>query len=176
MGAIPVSQQKPTGLDAFTAVYEAALPRVYGYLLHRCSNPAEAEDLTQETFLAVVNEMKKGGAVADPIAWAVGIARHKWLDQVRKKVRDERRLALLVEAGGHEGEPAGWDAAISREGTVQALQAMPSGQRAVLVLRYFDGYSVPETARLIGRSVHATESLLVRARVSFRRGVSRGGQ
>jgi len=36
-------------------------------------------------------------------------------------------------------------------------------------LRYVDGLSVPEVAELLARTVHATEALLVRARVAFRR-------
>jgi RNA polymerase sigma-70 factor (ECF subfamily) len=37
------------------------------------------------------------------------------------------------------------------------------------VLRYLDGLSVPEVAEALGRTVHATEALLVRARAAFRR-------
>jgi RNA polymerase sigma-70 factor (ECF subfamily) len=42
-------------------------------------------------------------------------------------------------------------------------------QRAALVLRHLDGYSVPEVAAALGRSVEATESLLARGRRHFRR-------
>jgi len=38
----------------------------------------------------------------------------------------------------------------------------------VLTLRYLDGLSVPEVSELLGRTVHATEALLVRARHAFR--------
>ena len=56
-------ETEPLDLDAgdFRRFYEDALPRVYGYLLHRCGGSASvAEDLTQETFLAAVAELKKG--------------------------------------------------------------------------------------------------------------------
>ena len=47
--------------DAFRAFYEEALPRVYGYHLHRVGGCVPvAEDLTQETFLATVSELRKG--------------------------------------------------------------------------------------------------------------------
>ena len=42
-------------------------------------------------------------------------------------------------------------------------------QRAALTLRHLDGLSVPEVARHLDRSVHATETLLVRARAALRR-------
>src|SRR5262245_27259618 len=84
-----------TPLGAFTAFYEEALPRVYGYFLHRCGGSVQvSEDLTQETFLAAVAELKKGKRVRTPIAWIYGIARHKLLDHYRRQERSERGLEL----------------------------------------------------------------------------------
>jgi RNA polymerase sigma-70 factor (ECF subfamily) len=48
-------------------------------------------------------------------------------------------------------------------------QAQTGTHRAALTLRYVDGLSVAEVARALGRTVHATEALLVRARAAFRR-------
>ncbi len=50
-----------------------------------------------------------------------------------------------------------------------ALVRLSVTQRSALTLRYLDGLSVPEVAEHIGRSVHATETLLVRARAALRR-------
>src|SRR5260221_6395080 len=85
------------GLDgaSFYAFYDDALPRVYGYLLHRSGgSPTLAEDLTQETFLAAVRELKKGRRPEMPIPWIFGIARHKLLDHYRRRERTERLLSL----------------------------------------------------------------------------------
>ena len=49
-----------------------------------------------------------------------------------------------------------------------ALGQLPADYRVALVLRYVDELSVPDVARELGRSVHATESLLVRARAALR--------
>ena len=47
--------------EKFRAFYEHALPRIYGYFLHRCGGSVPvAEDLTQETFLAAIGELRKG--------------------------------------------------------------------------------------------------------------------
>ena len=48
------------------------------------------------------------------------------------------------------------------------LAKLPEQHRTVLALRYMDDCTVPECAELIGRTVHATEALLVRARRAFR--------
>jgi RNA polymerase sigma-70 factor (ECF subfamily) len=50
-----------------------------------------------------------------------------------------------------------------------ALLQLSGPQRTALTLRYLDGLSVPEVAQHLDRSVHATETLLVRARAALRR-------
>lgn len=163
----PVRPQ-PLGADpeSFRVFYGEALPCVYGYLLHRCGGSSEvAEDLTQETFLAAVAELRKGRRVESPVAWVVGIARHKLIDHYRRQERVERLFGAEeepVDLGAARGEAA-------RERTIAALAEVPSAQRAALVLRHLDGFTVPEVARALGRSVEAVESLLARGRVSFRR-------
>ena len=47
-------------------------------------------------------------------------------------------------------------------------RALGAHHRAALTLRYVDDLSVPAVAELLGRTVHATEALLVRARSAFR--------
>ena len=56
------------------------------------------------------------------------------------------------------------------------LAKLPEQHRTVLALRYMDDCSVPECAELIGRTVHATEALLVRARRAFRSSVPGAGR
>lgn len=151
---------------AFRAFYEQALPVVYSYLFHRCGGPAVAEDLTQDTFMAAVAEIGKGRLVESPLPWVLGIAKHKLLDHYRRKEREERKLSLAAEAGPVRED---WATEISRERALAALDGIPISHRAVLVLRYLDGMSVPEVAHAIGKSVRATESLLARGRESFKR-------
>src|SRR5262249_6128838 len=157
------------------AFYDLALPRLYGYFFHRCGGSAEvAEELTQETFLAVVAELRKGKRVREPIAWSYGIARHKLLDHYRREERAERHFTLASASEAAGAELAVADAPEVRERVITALASVAASQRAALVLRYLDGYSVPETARLLGKSVDAVESLLARGRRSFKRAYLEG--
>jgi RNA polymerase sigma-70 factor (ECF subfamily) len=155
---------------ALRAFYDDALPRVYGYFLHRCGGSVQvAEDLTQETFVAAVSELKKGRRVATPIAWIYGIARHKLLDHYRREQRAERELELAPESQEAGEEMVVADQAEARERAAAALGAVAASQRAALVLCYLDGYSIAEAARLLGKSAEAVESLLARGRQSFKR-------
>jgi RNA polymerase sigma-70 factor, ECF subfamily len=101
------------------------------------------------------------------VAWLIGIARHKLVDHWRRAEREQRGLA----AAGQE-QPAGedpWSELLDAQAAHVALRQLPLPQRSALTLRYLDGLSVPEVARHLDRSVHATETLLVRARSALRR-------
>jgi RNA polymerase sigma-70 factor (ECF subfamily) len=147
---------------AFARFYDDALPRIYGYFLHRCAGGSPvAEDLTQETFIAALAELRKGRRVEAPLPWLYGIARHKLLDHYRREARRGTVDALEEPAFDSLGE--------DRERVLGALRAVPPLQRAALVLRHMEGLSVPELAQVLGRSVEAAESLLSRGRVGFKR-------
>jgi RNA polymerase sigma-70 factor (ECF subfamily) len=159
------------GLDArsFGTFYDDAVPRVYGYFLHRCGGSVTvAEDLTQETFVAAVAELAKDRRVTAPTAWIGGIARHKLLDHYRRQERVERSEAAAGEEQ-REAELVVEDTQQARECAAAALAAVAPSQRAALVLCYVDGYSVAEVARLLDKTVEAVESLLARGRQSFKR-------
>jgi RNA polymerase sigma-70 factor, ECF subfamily len=147
------------------SLYDHALPEVYGYLRARCGQRALAEDLTADTFLAAVDAERAGrGPVT--VAWLIGTARHKLVDHWRRREREERSLRLL-EGGERREDP--WDARIDRLRAEQVLEQLSTAHRAALTLRYLDDLPVPTVAALLGRSLHATEALLVRARTAFRK-------
>src|SRR2546423_2176291 len=74
------------------ALYDHALPQVYGYLLTRCGQRAVAEDLTAETFLAAVDAARAGRGAPVSTAWLVGVARHKLSAHWRRPAREQRGL------------------------------------------------------------------------------------
>jgi RNA polymerase sigma-70 factor, ECF subfamily len=164
---MPSEQPITVGLDpaSFRVFYDEALPRVYGYVLRRCGGDrAVAEDLTQETFLAAVRELRRDRSVEAPIPWVLGIARHKLVDHYRRSERWQPAPEPAEVDTGGSVEPD-----VSDGRAVEALAQVPAAQRAALVLRHLDGLSVPEVASVLERSVEAVESLLARGRVSFRR-------
>src|SRR5262249_38497216 len=62
-----------------------------------------------------------------------------------------------------------WETTVDRIRAREVLGQLGAHHRAALTLRYLDGLPVPEVARHLDRTVHATEALLVRARAAFRR-------
>jgi RNA polymerase sigma-70 factor (ECF subfamily) len=151
---------------ALLALYDRAVPQVYGYLVSRCGSAPVAEDLTGETFLAAVSAVRRGTVPEMSIAWLVGVARHKLVDHWRRAARDDRNLQLAAQETRETDDP--WEAQLDAARAREVLDRLGPHHRAALTLRYLDGLSVPEVAEHLGRTVHATEALLVRARAAFR--------
>jgi RNA polymerase sigma-70 factor, ECF subfamily len=152
---------------ALLALYDDALPQVYGYLVRRCEGPAVAEDLTAETFLAAVSAVQRGTVPRMSTAWLIGVARHKLVDHWRRRAREERNLQAVADDAVDHDDP--WDAHLDASLAHEVLGRLGAHHRSALTLRYLDGLPVPEVAEHLGRTVHATEALLVRARLAFRR-------
>jgi RNA polymerase sigma-70 factor (ECF subfamily) len=157
--------------DAFEAWYRRTLPRVYAYLLSRCGNDVGlAEDLSQQTFIAAIAQRGRYDGRSDVVTWLCGIARHKLADHFRTIEREERRrMHLVVRQIQLEDEAVAQPGLDDRAALADALRSLPAAHRAVLAFVVLDGLSVAEAGRLLGRSAAATQSLLHRARESFRR-------
>jgi RNA polymerase sigma-70 factor (ECF subfamily) len=149
--------------EAFRDFYRTHLPSVYGYLLRLCAgNTSQAEDLTQDVFLALVEELRDGRTERADVRWLITVARSRFLDHARRERTLWSKLALLRRSDETDLEPSSSDVL----GSLRSLQPL---HRAVLVLRYVDGLPVPEVATAIDRGLVATNSLLARARAELRR-------
>jgi RNA polymerase sigma-70 factor (ECF subfamily) len=147
------------------ALYDRALPQVYGYVRARVGSTSTAEDLTSETFLAAVAAINRGSVPDLSTAWLITVARNKLVDHWRRTAREERSLALVEQDDVADDDI---DAHFERARARDVLNELGAQHRAALTLRYLDGLSVPEVAGHLDRTVHATEALLVRARRAFR--------
>lgn len=147
-------------------IYDSALSQIYGYLVSRCRDRLLAQDLTAETFLAAVTAARLQPTPPITTGWLIGVARHKLADHWRRAERERRGLRLVHAAGSEIEDP--WDVEIDTVVAHQVLDALGAHHRAALTLRYLDGLPVVQVAEHLGRTVHATEALLVRARAAFR--------
>ena len=152
--------------EALMSLYDGALPEVYGYLQRRCRNRATAEDLTTEVFLGAVESIQRRVVADVTVAWLIGIARHKLADHWRRAERDDRKLRAVISEPARDDDP--WDSRIDVLTARDVLGELGGHHRAALTLRYVDDLPVSEVAELLGRTVGATEALLVRARRAFR--------
>src|SRR5262245_15406408 len=120
--------------EQFRVFYADALPRVYGYFYNRLgADVAAAEDLTQETFLAAVAELRRGRAVVAALPWIFGIARHKLLDYLRRQRRTGWTLLSWEDEAENEELLVPENDEAARERAIIALAAIPSPQREALL-------------------------------------------
>jgi len=150
------------------AFYERSVADVFAYAMRLTAGDRHAaEELVQETYLALVREVRLGRVVGIGVGWAITTCRHRFLDDLRgrrRRIERERRVAAFPTAAGSDGVGD----------TLEALGLLASDQRAAMVMRYVDEMSVAEIAGAMERSIHAVESLLARGRETLRGHIERG--
>lgn len=162
----------PAAGDAAAAVafFRAHVRDVHRYVSRLTGGDRErTEDLVQEVFVRLARAQAAGRPVASHPGWLLTTARHVFLHDDRHARREHRRLTLV--GGWRPSGAAGADAQLVADAVPvrDAVARLADHERAALVFRYVDDLPVAEVAALLGRSVEATESLLVRARRRLRR-------
>lgn len=122
----------------------------------------DAEDVVMETFAAAFRDFERLQRADNQAHWLLAIARKKVADSYRKQYR---RAELLMQETNvaPDGMPSA--RGLAARG---ALAGLPEGQREVLTLKYVNGLSTEEVAKVTRRSPAATNSLLQRGRESLR--------
>ncbi len=149
--------------QAFTALYQQLADRVTRYIAVRVATTQIAEDLAAQTFLKVLEAMRKGKGGRNMHAWVFGIARH----MVANHYRGLRRIVPLEAAydvaadGPTLGEIA--DEGLKLERVAAALQAITPDRAEALALRIYGGLSTVEVAEILGKSPQAVKMLVYRA-------------
>lgn len=162
--------------------------RVYGLAHRMLGEPHDAEDVTQQTFLSLVEHLKDFRGESAVAAWVLRIAANHALKLLRKR-RGLPTVPLADSGGddeGYAGVPhpeviAPWrddpaDLAERREVRELidgALAALDDKYRTVFVLRDVEGFSVKETADLLGLSEANVKVRLLRARLALREKLTR---
>jgi RNA polymerase sigma-70 factor (ECF subfamily) len=154
----------PFDVGAFDDFYDRALPVVYGYLLRLCGGDREeAWDLTQDSWMIVVDRLAQGQTETATIGFLLSVARSRYLDAWRRRRSLQRKLRL-VWAGARDSESA----ELSAGKVLDHLSVCSAEHRVALMLAYVDDIPIAEIAQMLGSSVSSTYSLLARARNELR--------
>ena len=150
---------------AFERLYRRYVKDVYRYTLALLQNPADAEDVTQTTFLNAWGAYRRGVEPTKPHNWLIKIAHNA--ARTRYAVSARRPHEVAFDENVHE-LPVPPEEASELQGVLQALQKLPFNQRSALVMRELEGRSYSEIAEALEVSVSAVETLIFRARRSLR--------
>ncbi len=152
--------------EAFAALYDRYVDRVYRYIYFRTLSAAVAEDLTSETFLRALRRFSSFHWEGRDIgAWFLTIARNLTLDHFKSSsFRLERSTADFTEADRpDEGIEDLVMSKLTAATVLAAVSELKSEQRECVTLRFLQGLNVAETARVMGRSEGAVKQLQFRA-------------
>jgi RNA polymerase sigma-70 factor (ECF subfamily) len=151
--------------EAFGMLYDHYNTSVYRFVYYRVGSVALAEDLTSETFFRALRSMgsfKWQGK--DFGAWLMTIARNLTADHYKA---GRTRLEFATEdMGAHDSATDGPEnavlASLTNEALLEALGQLPNEQQECLVMRFLQGLSIAETAKVLGRSDGAVKQLQLR--------------
>ena len=151
--------RRPTD-RAFEQLYEQHAREVYQYALALTANVADAEDVTQTTFLNAYRAFQKGERPHKPHNWLITIAHNVCRMRWRQAGSRPHEVALdeAPEPAARDDEQPNVDEVLT------ALATLSFNQRAAIVMRELEGRSYQEISGVLGVSVSSVEALLFRAR------------
>jgi RNA polymerase sigma-70 factor (ECF subfamily) len=150
--------------EAVAALYEAYAQPIYRYIANRVSSPRDAEDLTAEVFVKMVEGLPAYRLTGAPFeAWLYRIAAARIIDYRR---RSNRRPQVALADTLADQSPLPEEEAQQRQEVERlrgALRQLNDEQQTVLLLRFVERKSHDEVAAILGKSTTAVKSIQHRA-------------
>lgn len=150
--------------EAFTELFQRYREPIYGFFRRRLNHAARAEELAQETFVAVLRGVARYEPRAAFRSYLYGIALNLLAAERRKAGREFHRAGDPVEASdppaANDPDAALW--------VRRAVEQLDAGEREVLLLREYEQLSYEEIAGVLRIPVNTVRSRLFRARMALR--------
>jgi RNA polymerase sigma-70 factor (ECF subfamily) len=161
--------------DAFEILVNRHQASILNLIYRFIGDRTDAKDLAQEVFLRVWQAAKSYEPKAKFTTWIYRITANLCINELkssrRKKwfqfLRSDADNEIQGEKDFSDGSPSSEDLLLAKERSRQitkALQSLPENQRMAMILKRYDDLSCEEIGRIMGCSVSAVESLLVRAK------------
>jgi RNA polymerase sigma-70 factor (ECF subfamily) len=156
--------------SALRHAYDRYGPAVYHLATRSLANAADAEDVAQATFVAAwlgrhTYEPDRGSL----LGWLLGIARRKVIDHIRSVAREEKVTASVRQMTDPVPVDSAPDRVVERLVVADEMAQLPSEQRRVLELAFYDDLTHPQIAAVTGLPLGTVKSHLRRAMQRLRR-------
>ena len=149
--------------EAFAGLYEAYYDKIYRYVMFKTGDTLEAEDLTEEVFLRMLESIGSFKWQGYPFtSWLFRIAHNLVIDYYRKAGRQKKTsLDDAMRVVGSDGVDVDrkLDIELSIKEVKDAMGGLTQLQQEVLSLRFAGGLSVAETAEAMGKKENAVKAL-----------------
>jgi RNA polymerase sigma-70 factor (ECF subfamily) len=156
--------------DAFGALYDRHVVRVYRHIYYMVGNAAEAEDLAAQAFLQAWEAIHRYQIRGAPfVSWLLRIAHNLGVSHLRSK-RDSSELPeTLVDHSRHGNPEEVLRRQVEADRVRQAIMRLRDEQRQVIMLRFIEDLEYREVAEIVGKSVAAVRVIQHRALNALRK-------
>ena len=177
-----VREAQQGSLESFHRLYRSYSRAIYNFIWRLVGESADAEDLTQETFLKAHSELKKLRDPAQFKYWLYRIARNEVYQKLRKSQRvtvvsiDDEEVSYydFLEDGSSGLDPESQVLALELNRVIhQAVDAMSPKYRDVFVLAVFQKESYEDISKVVGRSLLSVKTDIYRARLAVKEKLSK---
>lgn len=154
---MPIDAETPWSTDAALTKYADMVRRIcFLHLSHR----EDVEDVFQETFISHLQRQAPFDNEEHEKAWLIQVAIHRCSDLTRgfwhrRIVELDENIAAAVPEESHD--------------LLKTVLRLPANERNAIFLFYYEGYTVTEIARALGKNVNTVYSYLHRARSRMRK-------
>jgi len=161
--------------EALEELYLLHFDRIYSYLHMSVGNRHDAEDLTTQTFLKMLEAIGRFRWQSAPFsAWLFRIAHNLAMDHFRasRRWQPEEEVPEPPDAEEASAEDEAMHS-IGRQSMLELIENLSADQQQVLTLKFVFNFSNGEAASILGKSEGAVKSLQHRALVSLQKQITR---
>jgi RNA polymerase sigma-70 factor (ECF subfamily) len=156
--------------SAFAEIYERYYQGIYNFVYYRVTDEALAEDLTAEVFLKAMEAIESFTFRGVPLsAWLYRIANNLVVDHFRRQPRHGNVSLEETTVSAGENPTDALEQGLTQQTIRRALSELTEEQQQVVLLKFVDGLSNNEVARVLGKTEGAIKSLQHRALSSLAR-------
>ena len=167
----------------FNELYNRYFRRIYGFVHGRLRNHADAEEVTQETFVTIFKSIGNYRGQSSLLSWMFGIAKNLSNNTIRRSQNQRERFESVDKEHFSPKPSLGQaapdeDLALHRyaEAIRTRMSKLPEWQRRIFEMRHFENMSIPEIAESSSRSNDAVRSSLYRIKKLIFDAVESGGE
>ena len=176
-----VTRAQQGDAQAFGELVERYRPRIFALCLHLCGNEDDADDVTQEVFLSAYRNLTRFEGRSQFFTWVYRMAVNRALNLRRFKKRrshadvSDPRIERAIEVDGRNDPGRNAELRHTYRQLLAALDRLPAGMRATVVLVALQGLSHGEVAQIQGCSVGTIAWRIHTARKTLKEALAGGG-
>lgn len=146
------------GKDAFSFAFTQYTDTVYRVAVHNTRCKSDAEDITQEVFVKLLESSKKFKDGEHLKAWLIRVTINECRTLMRKYSRETEQSAEIADCAVYDGNSV-----------LEAVKALPENYRNAIYLHYYEGYTAKEIGKILDAKENTVLSWLSRGRAALRK-------